>query len=200
MQYQNLTDRSVIVCDIQTRGRGRLQRVWESGNDLTCSILFQHHAPFSLSIPVAIVRALSKFHIDAMIKWPNDILINDKKVCGILIETLYEGSTLLAQVVGIGINLSTPPSTLEYKATSISLDKEALLEAILQAYEELEQKEMKDILSMYRSYHYLQGRTICLNDVVWDVVDVNEDGSLMVQCGTITRILTSEEITLEQIY
>lgn len=198
--YVELQNRDVIVCDTQTNGRGRFDRVWKSGNDVTFSIVFHEHAPFSLSIPLAIVQALQKFHIESMIKWPNDILVQGKKVCGILIESIYEGNNLLAQIVGIGVNISTPPASLQAKAISVAIDKSELITAILQAYEELEQMKIGSILLMYRKFHYLMGRKIMLNDVLWNVEDINEDGYLIVQSGSTKRLLKSEEVTLQQIY
>ena len=194
-----IENREVILCDVQTNGRGRFDRVWESGNDITCSIVFHEDAPFSLLIPIAIVHALKHFEIKASIKWPNDILVDGKKVCGILIERIFEGECV-SQVVGFGVNISKPVEALQHKASYVQVERMQLLDEILTCIEHFEGYNKQALLEEYRKFHYLQGRKIMLNDVLWNVVDIDEDGFLIVQHDTKRCILKSEEVTLQQIY
>ncbi len=138
-----------IVAAEQTAGRGRLQREWLSpkGAGLYFSIVLrpqieQRYWPLiTLVASLAVSDALREsYGLRSDIKWPNDILVNERKLCGILAETI-ETETGRALVVGIGINLTNnafPPSLVEV-ATSVehaverSVDLEVVLEALTRA-------------------------------------------------------------------
>ncbi len=104
---------SVIACELQSAGRGRLGRSWQSGlaGSLTFSLLWRFEggaaglAGLSLAVGVAVARALGKSGVvGAQLKWPNDIVNGDKKLAGILIEISGEANGPSAAVIGIGIN------------------------------------------------------------------------------------------------
>lgn len=198
--YPMQVDRSVIIAKKQTKGRGRFNRVWESEEDVTFSILYKQDFPNPIIFPLAVVKALECFGIAAMIKWPNDVLVDDKKICGILIETLYEGNRKAAMIAGIGINVSDKVGELAHKAGYVTIDKEVLLEAILMQCASLHQCSLNTLLNSYQQYHILKGRKIQLDDVLWEIEDVTSDGGLRVRNAHTTRILCSEEITLSDIY
>ena len=118
-----------IVSAEQTAGRGRLERHWESPKNagLYFSIVLRPQIDQSrwsiltMMAAVAVHDALTEtFAVESDIKWPNDVLINDKKVCGILAETV-ETVAGKAVVLGIGINLrkNSLPDELEDLATSV---------------------------------------------------------------------------------
>lgn len=109
------TDFTVWAAEFQTAGRGQRGNTWESaaGENLTFSILFKPSnflstRQFELSEVVAlgVVNYLAEKGIEAKIKWPNDIYVGDKKICGILIENVLSGDTLSVCIAGIGINLN----------------------------------------------------------------------------------------------
>jgi len=148
-----------VVAEEQTAGRGRLQRSWSSpkGAGLYFSILLQPVIPLRSWPLVTFVAALAvgdalldAFNLQTDIKWPNDLLAGERKICGILSETI-ETSQGRAAIIGIGINLTADayPSELEGLATSVAeetqqaADREVLLaalqEAIAQWYEALQQ-------------------------------------------------------------
>lgn len=110
-----LPNRSVIVADFQTAGRGQVGNVWESerGKNLTFSLLLYPQAlPIKQQFFISQISALSvKETLDSYtdgitIKWPNDIYWNDKKICGMLIENDLSGHNLLRSIIGIGLNLN----------------------------------------------------------------------------------------------
>ncbi len=111
---------TVVVVETQTSGRGRLKRKWISPQGgLWLSIILRpriqsKHAPkLTLMASVAVAKTLSKlFPLKVEIKWPNDILINHKKVCGILTEAKTKGEALNFVIVGIGINANFDVNTL----------------------------------------------------------------------------------------
>jgi len=129
----NAADGSLVVADTQTSGRGRLGRRWitEEGSALAFSLLLRptpaetrHLGLFSALAGLAVSQALKNdFDLDAEIKWPNDVLLKRRKVCGILTEAVWRGSLLSGLIVGIGINIapsSVPPDKeLLFPATSI---------------------------------------------------------------------------------
>lgn len=115
-QSETLDDFTVVVAEEQRRGRGQMGAIWQSevGKNLTFSLLKRMEGmatenPFQLNICVsmAIVAALKELHLtDLTIKWPNDILSGNSKICGILIENLLMGNRIQASIIGIGINVN----------------------------------------------------------------------------------------------
>lgn len=109
------SDFTVWAAEFQTAGRGQRGNSWESakGENLTFSILFKPEnflsiRQFELSQVVAlgVVDYLAAKGIEAKIKWPNDIYVEDRKICGILIENVLSGATLSVCIAGIGVNLN----------------------------------------------------------------------------------------------
>ncbi|MHB1678639.1 MAG: biotin--[acetyl-CoA-carboxylase] ligase [Sulfuriferula sp.] len=110
--------RHCLAAEIQYAGRGRRGRVWHStlGGSLTCSIRWRFNqgvaalAGLSLAVGIALIRTLHQFNItDAQLKWPNDILWQQRKLAGILIEVQGETNGPSVAIIGIGINLRLPP-------------------------------------------------------------------------------------------
>lgn len=196
--------RDVIWAYRQTKGRGRFDRIWQSEEDLTFSILFQKAVlSHTILAPLAVVYALSSLQIEASIKWPNDILYQGKKCAGILVERIYEGSQALFDVAGIGINLSgTFTADLEEKAIALpkQLEAEDVLFRILRMYEIILRMDEDSILREYRRYSYLLDKEIQLEGKRYTVLDITRTGELLVEGDQEQRVLRSEEITLEQIY
>lgn len=121
----NSPEFTVVVADSQTAGRGRLGRNWtsEPGSSLAVSILLRPHPAsrgwITLLAGVAMARALREFGLEAFVKWPNDVLIGSKKVCGILAELRADGSVIL----GAGLNLKNQQGAPE---TATSLEAQGL--------------------------------------------------------------------------
>jgi BirA family biotin operon repressor/biotin-[acetyl-CoA-carboxylase] ligase len=125
-------DLSIVIADEQTAGRGRLDRKWftPKGTALAFSLLLHPTAeekPYLTRIvglaALAVAEALRVYGLAAEIKWPNDVLIHGRKVCGILTESVWSGEDVDCIVIGIGINVledSVPPQeTLFFPATSL---------------------------------------------------------------------------------
>ncbi|WP_406684529.1 biotin--[acetyl-CoA-carboxylase] ligase [Seonamhaeicola sp. MEBiC1930] len=112
---KNVEDYTVVVAKYQKNGRGQMGTVWESeaSKNLTFSVfkdLSVHVVEFpfyiSMAISLAILKALKTLNIpDLRIKWPNDILSADKKICGILIENVIK-NRLNSTIIGIGVNVN----------------------------------------------------------------------------------------------
>ncbi|HEX4456892.1 MAG TPA: biotin--[acetyl-CoA-carboxylase] ligase [Polyangia bacterium] len=122
---------AVVVADTQTRGRGRLGRRWHSppGASLYCSVVLRpplppyRVPPLTLAAGVAVAEALTALDITPQLKWPNDVLLDGKKVAGILTEMSSDLDRVHHVVVGIGVNLNTRdfPDELAAIATSAAL-------------------------------------------------------------------------------
>ncbi len=130
---QGAADGSLVVADTQTRGRGRLDRRWVTspGSALAFSLIFRPSPDeaaqaglFAGLGAVAVAEALEQgWALKPQIKWPNDVLLEGKKTCGILAEAVWSGNQLQAVVLGIGVNVapsSVPsPEALLFPATCI---------------------------------------------------------------------------------
>ena len=112
---KELESPSFVYCINQTAGRGQRGNSWESepGKNITASIYFRpknflacHQFYISEAIALAIVSFLREYGIDAMVKWPNDIYVGDKKICGILVEHVILGSHISRTIAGFGININ----------------------------------------------------------------------------------------------
>lgn len=123
----------LCLADHQTRGRGQYERKWESkkAKNLTFSLAFlpasaKRFHVLTLACALALVNYLNdKLKAPcACIKWPNDVMLNDKKVAGLLTETVFNGNNFDRLVIGIGININQQafPDELSGKATSLSLE------------------------------------------------------------------------------
>ena len=125
---------TVVIADEQTGGKGRLGRNWVSppGVNLYLSVILRPRKPtsaapqLSLLASVAVAEAIvQQTQLSPAIKWPNDVLVAGKKVCGILTEMQANGSRLRSVIVGIGVNINAPsssfPEELQDKASSLFL-------------------------------------------------------------------------------
>ena len=121
------------VAESQTAGRGRQGRAWVSprGENLLFSVLLRVTCPPARLPPLALVAGLAVRDAiaraaperDVRIKWPNDVVVEKKKVAGVLVEAIVQGSRVEAVIVGIGINVHTRelPEDLAPRATSVAL-------------------------------------------------------------------------------
>lgn len=120
---------AVYLCDIQTKGKGRLGRVWESkeGDSLTFSVLIKPNcraesfSMLTLVYGLAACLAIRKLcGCDALIKWPNDIVAGGRKICGILTEPTFD---MKCVVIGAGFNLRNGSYPKEMKEKAVSLEE-----------------------------------------------------------------------------
>ncbi len=161
---------TVVITKAQTKGRGQRGNGWEAepGKNLTFSILLRPqfltvNAQFNLTIAVSlglIDFLKSRLSSQPLIKWPNDLLANGRKICGILIENTLAGDSIQQSVVGIGLNVNQQHFTI---ATATSLSLETGNEYDLS-------KELGDLVSCMES-RYLQLRTGKVNELRQDYLN-----------------------------
>jgi BirA family biotin operon repressor/biotin-[acetyl-CoA-carboxylase] ligase len=210
----------VVVAGKQTRGRGRLKRAWSTpeGNIALSVILYPDipalHALIMMA-SLAVVHAIENVTgLHAGIKWPNDVLINGKKVCGILIETDVRNDRVRYTVTGIGINVNIGESDLAgvlTPATSLMIETGKEVSRL-----DLIRELLRDMDRMYLSvtsggsvFREWQDRLVTLgteiratsvNEVIEGVAEsVDADGSLLVRdaAGMLRRIVAGD-VTLRR--
>ncbi len=217
---------TVVAAREQTRGKGRLGRVWQTKKDdgVAFSVLLRpNFAPSEVSpitplAGLAVCKAIREYTgLDCMIKWPNDIIVGRKKIAGILTEMSAEFDAVDYVITGIGINVEHTmfPEEIAYKATSILLetgrhiDKNELLSCVLSYLEnefslnnlELTPNAVNEYSSMCatinRNVSFRRG-TRTINGVA---VGIESNGELkvMLSDGTIC-LVNSGEVTVQGIY
>jgi len=201
-------DPFTVVARSQTSGRGRFDRAWtsppEGGLYLTASIPWTRplsQAPLvSMGTALALARLACRLGCPRItLKWPNDLLLSERKAAGILAEMHRPAPGIPRLLVGVGLNVSIPEEVLSkvgQPATSLSfasgrdLDPEGILGDFLSIWTEidgiLESSGFSALVAEYRGFTDLQGRLFRLDGAggspsVVRVVSVREDGSLEVE-------------------
>ena len=194
---------SVILAEIQKEGRGRLSRSWASPpGGIWMSLVLKPDIPLSrvyrinMAASVSICRAISRLGLEAGIKWPNDILIQEKKVSGILTELGAQMDRLDYVVVGVGLNANNDTAAFpsQWRSTSLaaelgrSIDRCALIAAILNEMEKaIDSMESQEIYEEWRSLSLSLGERVRISsaegDLLGQVVDLDGDGALILQQG-----------------
>ena len=163
----------VVATDYQTAGKGCGSNSWESerGKNLTFSMLIHPDGiaareQFRITevVSVALCRTLQPYIYNKVeIKWPNDIYVGDRKLCGILIENRLQGNVIVDCIIGIGLNvnqrvfLSDAPNPVSmYQLTGQETDREALLADFLQTFDQEWQSKANG--SEYRELLYRKGK------------------------------------------
>jgi BirA family biotin operon repressor/biotin-[acetyl-CoA-carboxylase] ligase len=198
--YHGLT----VIADRQTQGKGQRGRVWQSvsGESLLMSVILvpkhalTHQFVFSAGVAVAIANVLQKYteSKNIQIKWPNDIIVSDKKAGGVLIENVLQGSRWVYSVVGIGINICQDKFADElFHATSLKietgkkLDITELCVAISKSVTEFATANLPldRVMSDYNEMLFKRNcpQKISDNSKRWTVTptEVRQDGVLLVQ-------------------
>lgn len=183
---------TVIRALKQTNGRGRFSRVWESKEDLTFSILFNENNPHHFIAPLAINNILNKLNYNSSIKWPNDILIDNKKVSGILIEKIFCGEDNVT-IVGIGINISKRDE-YAYLFNHTNFDSEYILKCIIDEYCELMLLPVNILKQLYITKSSIINKDVIYNNITYKVIDINENAELVVINEECRIVINANEI------
>ena len=195
----HLPDRTVLVADHQTAGRGRLDRRWEAppGANLLVSTLFRSvpDDPSELTrrFGLAVVRAATAVGVaGAGLKWPNDVVLGGAKLAGILAQRAVNG----AVVVGVGVNVGwAPEGAARLDAELPPLD---VLRAVLAAYDDLP----ADVAADYRTNLVTLGMRVRVerpaDTIVGTAIDVEADGRLVVldECAITHRLDVGDVVHL----
>ena len=195
----------LIIADEQTAGRGRQQRVWHSapGKGLWFSLCFDglvHGLTFAAAL--AVHNALSPL-CSVGIKWPNDILLDGKKICGILVEHKHDRTAL-----GIGLNVHQQPEDFPegLRATAgslesprdVSCDRVTLLSLILEQLDHyvglLKQDKLDAVRDEWAEACAIVGQSVMIEGKTGEVEAIDDIGALIVKTDTGTERFLSGEI------
>lgn len=212
---------TVVCAETQTKGRGRLGRGWVSPKHkgIYCSIILRPKlspsdiSKLTLLTAVAVAEAIECItHIRPMIKWPNDLLVKNRKLAGILTELRAEVDRMKFVVVGIGLNVNNTGAQLIDGATSLKneagqpLSRVELLREILRVFErwyfQCQSGDFNDLLNVWKERSLTLGKRVRVTDpasVIEGVaVDLDADGGLLVRqdSGVIVKKLAGDVVQL----
>ncbi len=209
----------IVIADMQTDGHGRSGRSWDSqkGN-LFASFLLQPNVPLKEIIFVGFLLAKNIIEVinnliigqeKVTYKWPNDILLNDKKLAGILIQTLLSSNGKICEsiVCGLGINLRHHPSFIEstdlFHELQMIVDKNELLFTILKKFEAeylttMDSQDISRIINFLKQNSNLMGKQISVHsgdDIKVGICeDIDFDGNLILTNGKKKEVIYSADI------
>ncbi|MBO5947660.1 biotin--[acetyl-CoA-carboxylase] ligase [bacterium] len=207
----DLDDRTIVVADKQTCGRGRFARKWisENSDNIYMSFIlkpvktnqsFEHLPLANLTqyLAICVLEVLEKYDIKPQLKWPNDILVNGKKISGILAELVIKNGQFTGLVLGLGLNLNMSdedlkqidkPATALNLETGYKVNKDSVLKEIIdkffENYESFLEKGFLSIRDKYLRHFYLLNEIVKINFefnfVEGRIIDVDEKGILILQ-------------------
>ncbi|HEX8968787.1 MAG TPA: biotin--[acetyl-CoA-carboxylase] ligase [Chloroflexota bacterium] len=207
--------RSLFVADYQRAGRGRQGRTWEAepGTSLLLSMLFREVSATATPLRWTSLTSLSLVEaiecvapgVNPAIKWPNDVMLDDRKVAGVLAETIWNGRELQV-IVGMGVNVNARAEDLESvpRATSLSIasgrsvDRGLLLSALVERVDHWADRPPAEVHAAWRARLWGRGQSLRLVDMGHEeravVLGVDADGALLVRLadGSQRRSTTGE--------
>ena len=206
---KNCPDFTVVITGRQTAGRGRLNRQWLSDDGgLYFTLVLRPDIPLPMSSRVNFLASLTlarvlrdMYQIEAAVKWPNDILVDDRKLSGMLSELEAEADRVFFINIGMGINVNNDPTGVEPGAISLKnmmgreISRVRLLSRFLDEFEDrLKNAEFENVISEWKQYTVTlqrQVRIVTQREVTEGLaVDVDENGALVVRLadGSIKKI------------
>ena len=173
-------DIKICIAEEQTKGRGRRGKSWISPKfkniyfSLNSYLKKEDLSGLSIAVALSVSEVLTKINVMSLIKWPNDLLVGNKKICGILIETAKVGE-LTKVVIGIGINVNMEYSELiDQEWTSIKLEKKQsvdrnpiiteMINQLCTTLNKFEQEEFDYFLNKFKSLDFLKDKEFNLKD------------------------------------
>ncbi|MFN4196877.1 MAG: biotin--[acetyl-CoA-carboxylase] ligase [Caldimicrobium sp.] len=205
--------KAIVIAERQSQGKGRLGRKWESHEGgLWITLILQESLPLRKAhfltylSSVAIALAIREtFNLPAKVKWPNDVLLYDKKVAGILLEIKAEVDRLLYALIGMGINVNNKVEgkAFLFPATSIcenlksQVKRLPLFKNILKHFEELLQNKER-ILPMWKEFSCTLGKMVRVETtdrtIIGWALDLDDQGALLIKTleGSIEKIYSGD--------
>ncbi len=210
---------SLFFTDRQSAGRGRLGRQWEStpGKDIAFSLGLPmntdvcHYYQYTVLMALAVRSILAaSLQTDVKIKWPNDIYINNKKICGILTEMLTEENRLKTLIIGVGININSEPK-LPHATSMITIsgreyDRHIILSEIIntffklmetmdtQGFSPMYEEWKQNLMGLFQAVRIDTGKQI----VEGTLEDVNEQGIAIIRSGDHLEHIYSGDLFVAQ--
>ncbi len=220
---------TLIIAEEQTSGRGRLGREWVSpkGEGIWFSVILKPNIKPEQAAQITIIAAYAvaisikeAYGLEALIKWPNDIVINKKKVCGILTEIGAETDAISYLIIGVGINANisndhflnsglTAATSLKIEMGG-NIDRKLLLSKVLMNFEKfylkfIETESVGHIIDGYKDLNVTLNNEVRLinrkEELYGKAIDINNNGQLIVKLnsGEIIKV-TSGEVSVRGLY
>lgn len=218
----DVQDGLAVVAKFQTNGRGQMGTVWSSqdAKNLTFSVFkdvsfldIEHHFYISIAVSLAVYDALNRLGIQRVkVKWPNDILSDNKKIAGILIENVIKLNVITGSVIGIGLNVNQTDFTDLPSASSLLLlsgqvyDLDEVLNMVLKQidihFEYLKSGRFKMLKSRYESHLFRKNKPSTFRNAegalfLGYIVGVSELGNLLIRVeNNIIKSFDFKEVSL----
>jgi BirA family biotin operon repressor/biotin-[acetyl-CoA-carboxylase] ligase len=221
LSENDVSNGPVIIAEKQSGAKGRLGKSWESPlGGIWLSLVVKPNVDHSkipmitLATGVAVVKTLERIGIEnAEIKWPNDVMINDKKVCGILTEAITKFNSIESVIIGVGIDANFDVNVLseELQEGTTTLDIELghrvneneIIRFFLEEFERIgilfEEGGFERILKEWRKYSYSIGKIVEVREPFsksYDgyVLGISREGALVVEKidGTLEKVISGE--------
>lgn len=219
---QKVEDFTVVTAEYQTEGKGQMGAVWasEASKNLIFSVFvdvskFNIAHPFyiSMAASLALQNSLKAFLIPQLyIKWPNDILSQNKKICGILVENVIKQNNIKATIIGIGLNVNQTKFNNLPNASSLKtitgrvFNTDELLNAIVDSlklyFSKLENEGYLELKAEYESFLFRKDKPSTFKDVKGNlfsgyIKSIKDSGDLQVMLeDNILKSFTLKDITL----
>ena len=220
---QDIEEGTLVIAEEQTAGRGRFDRTWHSssGKNLTFSVIIrpniipQRIGILSLYAGLAVTEAVQELsNIPPACKWPNDVLVNGKKLCGILSEAVFSGTQISAVIIGIGLNVNQTefPNALESTATSMTLECSKIfdrfhvlanvLEKLEHLYTFIQTNQLEEILQRWQSHTIMFGKEVTIKqhgqrvNGIAQAIDLN--GALIISTNGTENKVVAGDVTILQ--
>jgi len=209
----------VVIAERQEKGRGRFGRKWSSGSGgLYMTILLKEenlenirYLTFIAAVSVAkTIKKISKLNVK--VKWPNDVMVNDKKICGILTETLSKKENYALIGIGVNINQKKFNKSLVNKATSLKIEtnknynvkniSRKILKEFNSLYKYFNIKNYNKIINIWKKYSHTLGNNIKVKTLsssyIGKAINIDKDCNLILKLnnGKIKKIVEGDIFTV----
>ncbi len=210
---------TIVSTDYQTKGKGQYGRKWaaQKNKNITLSVILKpgievsHQFYLTMMVSLAIVETLKKYILpNATIKWPNDIYVREKKICGILIQNFISGNNISNSIIGIGLNVnqvefnpSIPnPTSVAIEAQGL-VDLEDIKTALISSLNQYYRKFKQNPIQLKKSYlnamlGYQEKRSFMVDQEIFSgtIVGVDEIGRLCLKQNEDVKKFTLGEIKM----
>lgn len=193
-------NKTIVTAEAQTAGRGRYRRVWVSHHgNLYASFIYktmERDPRLSYAVAVAIAETLISFGIKPQIKWPNDVLVGNKKISGVLIE--YAQNFV---IIGIGINVKSCPTVRENKTTKIAnynsdINIDDVLSALIKQMDKWRRVNFLTVRERWMDMAIAINKIITYHGKSVELIGLNEDGALVLRDDTRYILAYGDEISI----
>lgn len=193
-------DHTIVMAEAQSAGRGRYRRTWVSHHgNFYASFIFsapERDPRLSYMVAVAIAETIMSFGVIPTIKWPNDILIDGKKVCGVLIE--YAGAFV---IVGIGINIKSNPTVAENITTKLEnyadVPKAELLNRLMRNLDKWMKTDFAIVRARWMELAIALRKIVKYRGQDVELIEINENGALVLRRGSEYMLAYGDEISMK---